>query len=59
MKYNGIVRSRIVCDAEGQIVVKKILNKSKASIRALSKYNDVRNEMFAVIKQIIKTKFVD
>ena len=56
MKYNGIERSRIVRDAEGQTVVKQILNNNKASMRALSKFINVRDEMFAVIKQKIKTE---
>ena len=53
---NGIARSRIVRDAEGQTVVKQILNNNKASMRALSKFINVRDEMFAVIKQKIKTE---
>ena len=55
MKYNGIERLRIVRDAEGQTVVRQIHNNNKVSIRASSKFINVRDEIFAVIKQKIKT----
>ena len=56
MKYNGVERSRVVHEAELKTVIKQVLNNKKISMRALSKYSNMRDEMLTVVKQKIKSE---
>lgn len=59
VKYKGIERVRIVHDTKWKTLVKQILNNNQASMRALSKYQDVKDDMLSVIKNQIKSEMCE